>query len=291
MKETKGLLKKQEKVRAGAYLAIIVLLCAASWLSICGCDRQSEPIGDGNQSKTDFQNSWYAQGSHRIFTESEEHYYFIAYTGGQAFLYFADKEAMEPHPLCKREGCLHEEEPDFDKRKQCDAFIDEGAQYACINFADGYLYLLSALGNSSCLVRIDEKTGERTALYWLDRTTGSNAAVHRGYLYTAVTTKSNVNYNISQIWRHSLEKKESELLCEIPTAASSSNELKAFKESLYIRGINLDELNQTVYYRLDLDTGEQEMLKPLTANRSRSGLLPGQHFVRRSPHRRPGEVE
>ena len=264
MKERKAAFKRRKSFvkPLEIYLAMILLISAIPGIPGCGRDGEPEPAptDDSYHPQTDFQASWYVYGSNRIFTESEEAYYFIAYTGGQAFLYSAHKDTMEPQPLCQREGCLHGEEPDYHTRTLCDAFIEEGAQYAYIGFADGYLYLLSGLGNCSPLVRIHEKTGERTAMYWLDKVKGTNAAIHRGYLYTVTAHENNVNYSISQIWRHSLEKKESELLCEIPTSYSESNDLKAFGNSLFIRGLNPDELRQSVYYRLDLISGEQEMM-------------------------------
>lgn len=240
-------------------MAVLLALGAAVGISGCGKRGRPAPDDDNDRPYSDFQGSWCSQGAQRVFTESDDDYYFIAYTGGAPYLYTADKDAMEPRPLCDKKDCLHDGEPDFQERKRCDAYIDESVQYASVSFADGMLYLLSGQGNGSSFVQINVKTGQRTALYWLDRVSGVNTAVHRGYLYTVKSGEWRGGYSLSQIWRHSLEKKESELLGEIPTIHSTTNDLKAFGNSLYIRGINPEELNQEVYYQLNLDTGALEI--------------------------------
>lgn len=104
-------------------ISIIMLII----LITCGCSHNNFEIDysdtyifgqDSQETFMGFQNKAY-------MAESEDSYYYMdSFIFGYGFVYVIDKATHNCQPLCNKNNCLHDKETDYEKKLNCNAFLN-----------------------------------------------------------------------------------------------------------------------------------------------------------------------
>lgn len=180
---------------------VLVLICL-----LCSCMKENDDVSESNINSNTISNIMIntenndniklysdqlyfekTQGSSPSMVSSQSGYYLIGGAEGAKFLYYTDKATMKTTTLCNKPDCLHAEEKDPGKKRNCNAFLNDTADtVGDLIFYDNHLYC--ARGK----LGIDQFTTVLTKIS-LDGTQREDVLVfkafpqyiiiHRGYLY------------------------------------------------------------------------------------------------------------
>ena len=227
------------------------------------------PTGNAYHEGTDFQYAWTLEGD-RIFTQSEDGYYFVVYQNSGGYLYFTDKTTLQTVPLCSKPNCMHALETDDEKKDLCDARI---SPFGALGYIDEKVYYVCNNGPTLDILQINPDGTDRKVLHSLTGQVPSQQfAFHRGKMYVAVKTyDEDMNVN-STVWSYSLRdaSNEPEKLCELPTSKGSIDAIYVYGNYLYASGVisSENEYERSTIYRLNLSnkklTAQLELEEPDT---------------------------
>jgi hypothetical protein len=125
--------------------------------------------------------------------ESEHGYYFFS-GENNSFLYYMDKETLKPTVLCNKPDCLHSDEPDGNKRANCNAYF-----FSCNNLIY-YNKNLYAIGDDTksfstyLLYQISLDGTSRKVIYKFNDVV-QRLIIHRGYIYYAIDDFGTISGN------------------------------------------------------------------------------------------------
>ncbi|MDY3286975.1 MAG: DUF3502 domain-containing protein [Eubacteriales bacterium] len=125
-------------------------------------------------------------------------------------LFYMDRDAMKPVPVCSRPDCLHYSEPEFENYEACGAYLRTGQQ-SFLTYYSGKLYFfdqVSAVGGTTeqlALIRMEPDGSTREILYRFDEGTFvTRAVMHRGVLYAATQDFDQSAGSVTKLWAYSL---------------------------------------------------------------------------------------
>lgn len=226
---------------------------------LTGCSGSTAfPTDENFHFETDAQSYSFGQGESRSIAESETGYYFSMLLGGFYYLFYADKDTMEPVPVCSKPNCMHYEETDQEKRELCNAHVT-GIPGSGIFYYNGKLYLpeYSLTGNETEINEYSLDGTVRKTLFSLKEKSyfSSDMLFHRGYFYVASNTYDEETNALLQVWRYSLDRpaQKGELLFEQSAPGASIQDVRAYGNRLFFT-VFLD--GSSCYYQMDLQTLE-----------------------------------
>jgi len=156
-----------------------------------------------------------------IFSPEAGQYYMFA----EDYLLCVDAQTMEVRPLCAKEGCLHNAEPELSAREAClarvpmrnasqTAFLYNGRVYVTHSLDDGYTFVLSSISEDGT----DRQTILELASDLLPDTTSPTGhagypLIHRGRFYYTWVKPTGNNQFITELWTYLLDGSESQPQC------------------------------------------------------------------------------
>ncbi len=207
------MLKKYKKP-----LLVILILYITS--SLIGC-RNSD-LGDDYVSNEDAQYMFMQSSLERYITKSDSGYYFL----NGFYLYYADKETMEPVILCDKPNCLHDKETDPYKKSECNAFIGADISNKLLTIYKDYIYYYGTNEKDNYagyIFRISLDGNEKKEITKIEGNV-TMMTIHRGKLY----------YSTSEDIPSSEKKYEGEKIAKLIeydflSPSSKPNVIKEFK--------------------------------------------------------------
>lgn len=110
-------------------------------LNLCGCQTNTSkfnPYTEDELFEFDHQKLNTSSNSFQLgIAESEQGYYF----SNDCYLYFADKETLEPVIVCNKPNCRHNLETDPEKKAECNAYVEDGIPN--LMYYDHHLYYIA----------------------------------------------------------------------------------------------------------------------------------------------------
>lgn len=221
-------------------VAAMALLLA---LALCACAAPVEVLPE-EQMQTNFINN----GDSSSIAELDGAYYVI---GGNACSYLCrlDPDTGRSVVVCNKPDCLHDRETDGRKVRGCNGFI-QNTNYTLARHGDRlYAYVGALTGGptdeKNRIVEImPDGTGQRTVLE-LDRFVTS-WAVHRGYLYVAVTDfvtpgRTYAPEDLTAVYRYRLQDPlhTAETVYEVRGVYTQIQDLQLSGEDLYFSEIRV----------------------------------------------------
>jgi len=203
-------------------------------------------------------NPYYLSGSNagNYVAETEDGFYFLV----SDTLLYADRDTMEPIPVCAKPNCRHHQETDPLKKQDCDAYFRESQSAGGVFYTDGSLYVFhSSLGmvvnneekdspDSFALTQVSaDGTQRKTVLDISCKFPGKNC-IHRGQFYLVTQTTNEHGLSVAELWAYSLEtpNKAPQLLYQTEERMRTANlvsSLCAYGNNLYLREYVDDEAN------------------------------------------------
>lgn len=172
------------------------LLCYAGilclFLTSCGNTEEDNAYHWGTDNQYFYEYAYNTKGTQA----KGESGYFLFYDN---FIYYYDDASGQVVPLCNRVDCMHDNDPERNRRITCNAFTgwqQENVQFADdypevssmntgLEYSDGYLYFLTQNFGDDCsiLYRIREDGSGREMLYNFGDEYLYGWCIHRGYCY------------------------------------------------------------------------------------------------------------
>ena len=141
------------------YLFIFILL-------LSGCQPKQQNFSDACSLETDH------QMDHPDVAETQKGYFFLKGTSYGAYLYYCDKQKIEPIPLCDKPNCLHSTEFQSEKWYDCNAYMGDAYR---VFYNDGYIYILAR----------GQADGTGTSGYYLRKLSAQGAFLENVYQFPA----------------------------------------------------------------------------------------------------------
>ncbi|WP_288221666.1 hypothetical protein [uncultured Clostridium sp.] len=158
-------------------LLVILILYITSIL--IGC--KNKELGDNYVSNEDAQYMFMQSTLDRYIAKSDSGYYFA----NGLYIYYADKETMQPVILCDKPNCLHDKETDPYKKQECNAFIGSDLSNKLFAIYEDYIYYygINEKDNySDYIFRISLDGNEKKAITKVEGNV-TMMTIHRGKLY------------------------------------------------------------------------------------------------------------
>ena len=202
-------------MKKAAFLAAAALL-----LLLCGCAASEMPSDNAYHRETDYPYSMFMELNTKGFAESDTGFYFYI----PSFLFYMDRETMQPAAVCSKPECLHYDEPDTASFRNCSAYFSAGVRPPLFWYK-GAVYIISmtetagASGASqqAALIRVSGDGTKRTVLYrFSPDAVIERAILHRGVLYAAIQQYTEDAQLLSGIWAYSLDNTKKEPACIMP---------------------------------------------------------------------------
>ena len=204
------------------------------------------------------------------------------YTFANCYLLFTDAKTMETVPVCAKPNCLHEEEPDEDKRKECNAYFKGIALVGSVFYVDDSLYIWHKLEHTSDLIPQDGAHSEilnycaltqvsidgtqRKTLFVTHSPGLSFSCIHRGRFYTIRQVWDESGHRREELWSYSLKNPSEEPICLFQSQSMYPSgvfyfNLFCYGNYLYVRE-RIDAWTETEQFRiLNLLTNEWTVLE------------------------------
>lgn len=261
---------------------LIILCFSLLILFSCSAQTKTYPTDDSYHADTDHPYAMDAMPSFIQITDNGDGYYFFI----PMMLMFAQKESMNPLPVCSKPNCLHYEENDPGKYTLCDAFfISTGANLYTF-WLDDALYLIQheivlepaeGLANSHhfSLVKVSSDGSRRETIYDLGTDIDIiTAIVHRGYLYVVIGYYDESPNYYCDLTRYSLSntKEKPRVLYQTAGKAQSIQFLTAYGQRVYFKHQNVEARVEDILYAYNIGTGDFEQIIPSTDNWTTSAV-------------------
>ena len=240
------------------HVLIKVLILAFILLTSYSCGRMEESLNDDYQSGTDHQFFMTANFSPRPKIQETEKGC-VCYHEGFIYYYEQGGSIM---PLCSKGNCLHDQEKDADKRKECSAFLED---------ADGMDISLMLYKNCiyiSYSRKITEVNEDRVGLYRINLDGSSKdiiftcpsmefPVIHRGYLYyfkQEFQAGAEISSQISLYRRNIEDNQHKEEVIYEPEGAHGCSGIQAYGKRLYLTMVR--NRTETMFSVYDIETGK-----------------------------------
>ena len=164
---------------------LIAMLLLPILLLVAGCNSSppEEDLGEDYIMGTDQQ--YYFYTNYGLMCESEDSYYWLGTTSG-LHLCMKDKKTGETTIMCNKPNCLHEKEPDSNRKMECNAYFP-GCER--MTYYQGKLYIHAAIHKGidpnddyQAIYEVDTAGSTRKEIYRSEEDLGT-MITHRGYLY------------------------------------------------------------------------------------------------------------
>lgn len=164
---------------------LVTTICIVAMVSFVGCHQE---VKKNSVYKEDYQSTYKTGVTFWRHCQSDGQGQYFNHNG---FLYYHNEKTGTFAPVCQKVNCLHDREPDQEKRRECNACLSDQLVYDkngdvifndCeqIQYYDGYIYY--AVGN--CMYRVKKDGSKKDCvLKRPDRKEIESFLLHRGYLY------------------------------------------------------------------------------------------------------------
>ena len=183
-------------------------------LLLTGCAETTRTDSRAD-SRADSQWTWHRAGQGDIFARSDTGYYFFV----NGYLHYMDEETMTPVVVCGKPNCMHMQETDREKQRECHAYFTLWSGWGpTVYWQNGTVYVLSRgnmEGERAVLWQLSEDASTRTRLLTVPgafdtQASGDSAALHRGCFYIAMTQFDEKGNAFHEIRRYDLSHPEAE---------------------------------------------------------------------------------
>ena len=198
-----------------------------------------------------------------MIAEGDDAYYFCngIFSG---FIYYMDKTTLEYAPLCSKPNCLHDQEPDFIKQEECDAYVPSPRS---LMWYDGALYIMHKNVSEYEIdvpYVIDKYSPTGTYLgraadlpNWVQC-----CAQHRGVFYYGCYD----GVGTAKLYSYDLKTGKTEEMREFPQEGARIYQIFAYEDYLYIRCAYTDSdgsypIDTENLFIIDINTGEETKLE------------------------------
>ena len=227
-----------------------ILIVFIMFFSGCGASRVEMPTDDAYHPETDHPYSMFMQLTTTTFAETDTGWYFHLPT----MLFYMDKTAMEPVPVCGKPNCLHYDEPEKDTYCKCNAYFNTSPGFDHMGWYGGSIYIPELTHvyleeekryeSHWDIQRVSPDGSRRKTVWRLDENVWpTGMLIHRGVLYVSAETYDEALQAQCGIWALSLQNSRARPELVLKTTASSSMNavycLTAYGNCLYfIRFLN-----------------------------------------------------
>lgn len=155
----------------------IIFTLLLSIICLSGCSSKKE-FGEEYNPDTDYQYTYVDTFDNHRQVQSGNGGKYIWYNN---FIYFLNEETGSLSPLCAKANCMHDQETDTDKLKECNANAQESENsYSFISYYDGNVYFVQ----NDTLYRISQDGSKKDAIFLTEDGANIEAwLIHRGVLY------------------------------------------------------------------------------------------------------------
>ena len=209
----------------------------------------------------------YVTQNEPFIAESEEGYYMRL----GCYLYYMDKDTMEPVVLCNKPNCMHMEETDTEKVTSCDAYyFSDAGPMESIYYFDGALYVVqsrmgySQKGESATILTKVSKDGTDRKTVVEFEYSPSSVAIHRGKVYAAINVAKDNGEMVYRIEQYDLSKPASQEPVDLYVGEfdhGDVSKIRCYGQNVYFFEDSVEE--DTIYSRImryDITTGETSCL-------------------------------
>ena len=198
-------------------------------LLLTGCAEKTR-TDTRTDSRADSQWTWHRAGQGDIFARSDTGYYFFL----DGYLHYMDEKTMTPVVVCGKPNCMHMQETDREKQRECHAYFTLWSGWGpTVYWQNGTVYVLSrgnVEGERAVLWQLSEDASTRTRLLTVPgafdtQASGDSAALHRGCFYIAMTQFDEKGNAFHEIRRYDLSHPEAEPELLYESADQSINSL------------------------------------------------------------------
>ena len=207
-------------------VTVLLVLCMIIGLvpDLSGCSpSQYDSLPDSYNAETDYSYTFSSFFFGKAMTSEEDGYYFRL----GDFLFYMDAESKEVVPLCNRPDCQHLKEKSPSEVWKCNAYMGQ-TMFSQIQYYDAKLYCtssfskekaVSSLALSDFLTEVSADSAYRETIAPIKSGTGSSAFyIHRGYLYTALSSTEadgkTPRFELNRVSLEKVGKEEPEVLFE-----------------------------------------------------------------------------
>jgi hypothetical protein len=240
-----GKMRNKKILHFYVYILLILILLA-------GCSSNTASVNTYVEG-LDCQYMYITQCSGSVIAESEEGYYFIC----GHFIYYADKQTMEPVVLCNKPNCLHEKESNPEMTYKCNAFVYGIKPF--ITYYNKNIYvttILFGLEDKFVLQKLSLDGTKRETVLTFDREPNS-LVIHRGKVYY-----TDIAYDKNKKSHYAIKEFELDKINAKPEAlylgtlkGGKIQDLICYGNNLYFREyVHSEELFATRSMRYDLLT-------------------------------------
>ena len=225
---------------------------------LAGCrERREYPTDNAYHAGTDCQYYLSAAAKSGYVAQGSDAYYMLV----DNYLLAIDMDNMNAVPLCSKPNCLHNNEEDEDKKRNCDAYFMGGPASQVFCFDENLYVCCKSIGTKDKweLIRIKPDGTERKTIFTFIASTFRTACIHRGVFYYSAEGLSENLENSAAIYAlplanpnhgpdvlYTCDKKE--------ISGNAISNLAAFGKRLYFRENGSDGL--AMLKIIDLNTGE-----------------------------------
>jgi len=206
------------------------------------------------------------------------------YTLANCYLLFTDGQTMETVPVCAKPNCLHEQEPNEDKRKECNAYFHTTSTSGSICNYNGNLYVWHHLEYGSALIptnagrnvnnfwaltQISPDGVQRKTIRVIENRYPGDVCFHRGrFFYTSYEVDELGNMSAG-LWSCSLSEPNAEASCIYQADKLSTggtipqrfSQVFGYGRYMYLREMIDFEMQSEQLRILDLTTGEWNIIE------------------------------
>ncbi len=272
-------------------VTVLLVLCMIIGLvpALSGCSpSQYDSLPDSYNAETDYSYTFSSFFFGKAMTSEEDGYYFRL----GDFLFYMDAESKEVVPLCNRPDCQHLKEKSPSEVWKCNAYMGQ-TMFSQIQYYDAKLYCtssfskekaVSSLALSDFLTEVSADSAYRETIAPIKSGTGSSAFyIHRGYLYTALSSTEadgkTPRFELNRVSLEKVGKEEPEVLFE---GAFSGPYTILYGNHFYLGAHVEEEESSDTYTLCTYDYNiKTKQVKLITKGKYPVGIIDGKLLLRR----------
>ena len=223
---------------------IILLL---NLLNGCGATETEKEDYQGKKEERiiDWNPAYRTDSPYQFIVGAESGYYIAL----QNYLYYVDKDQMEPLILCSNPNCKHD-------GKECNAYFPQSIPQ--ITYCNGYIYGFKeeSFGGSEELTAVSSEGETKESLVEVKNRDVNQFLVHREWVYYVINDGTEV-----KLIGYDIQGKEEQILYSIENEGSEIGGLFCWNDFLYFYAVIVDESENSNYILLRYDRNENSILE------------------------------